>query len=141
MAKRFQHIHSIEPSPELYESALKKFKKYKNVSLYNDISENIMPKILSQLNGNINLWLDGHYSAGLTFKGKKECPVEDELLALSKNIKNFEKICILIDDYRCFLPHNDIYIDYPSVDYLVDYARKNKYHWSVEQDIFIMWNF
>ena len=118
-------------------AACKRFKG-KNVSLFNDVSENIFPSLLPKLSGNINFWLDGHYSAGVTFKGEKDCPVEDELIAIEQNLNNFNKISILIDDVRCFLPNNSSYSDYPSIDYLVDWARRMNFHWRIEHDIFIM---
>ena len=133
----FPHVYSLEPEPKLYAAACERFKD-KNVSLFNDVSENIFPSLLPKLSGNINFWLDGHYSAGTTFKGEKDCPVEDELIAIEQNFDNFNKISILIDDVRCFLPNNSSYTDYPSIDYLVDWARRMNFHWRIEHDIFIM---
>ena len=133
----FPHVYSVEPEPTLYAAACKRFKG-KNVSLFNDVSENIFPSLLPKLSGNINFWLDGHYSAGVTFKGEKDCPVEDELIAIEQNLNNFNKISILIDDVRCFLPNNSSYSDYPSIDYLVDWARRMNFNWRIEHDIFIM---
>ena len=133
----FPHVYTVEPEPKLYAAACKRFKG-KNVTLFNDVSENIFPSLLPKLSGNVNFWLDGHYSAGITFKGKKDCPVEDELIAIEKNIDNFDQITILIDDVRCFLPNNSSYRDYPSIDYLVDWARRMNFHWRIEHDIFIM---
>ena len=112
-----------------------------NVELFNGVSEDIMPSLLLRLKGDINFWLDGHYSAGVTFKGNKDCPVEEELIAIKNNLLNFTKVSILIDDVRCFLPTNTTYSDYPSIDFLVDWARVNDFNWRVEQDVFVMRNF
>ncbi len=133
----FPHVYSIEPEPELYLLACKRFKG-ENITLFNDVSENVFPSLLPTLNGNINFWLDGHYSAGITFKGEKECPIEDELSAIELNFSNFDKLTILIDDVRCFLPTNESYAEYPSIDYLVDWARRMNLNWRIEHDIFIM---
>lgn len=133
----FPHVYTVEPEPNLYAAACKRFTG-KNVTLFNNVSENIFPSLLPKLSGNVNFWLDGHYSAGITFKGEKDCPVEDELIAIEKNIDNFDKITILIDDVRCFLPNNSSYTDYPSIDYLVDWARRMNFHWRIEHDIFVM---
>jgi len=133
----FPHVYSIEPEPRLFESAKKRFEG-KNVTLFNDVSEKIFPSLLPKLKGNINFWLDGHYSEGITFKGSKDCPVEDELIEIEKNFNNFDQLCILIDDVRCFLPNNNSYADYPSIDYLVDWARRMNLKWRIEHDIFIM---
>ena len=137
LRERYPHVHSIEPEIKLYNRALKRFHG-KNVTLYNDVSENILPKLLKNLFGDVNFWLDGHYSEGITFKGKKDCPVEDELNIIEANLNNFNKITILIDDVRCFLPANSQYPDYPSIDYLVDWTRRLDMYWRIEHDIFII---
>jgi len=139
LADNYPQVYSIEPSKDLYDRAVQNFKG-RNVDLFNNCSENVLPDLLSKLNGDINFWLDGHYSGGVTFKGKKDCPVEDELLAINENISNFTKITILIDDVRCFLAKSPDYDSYPSIDYLVDWSRKNKFYWRIEHDIFIMRN-
>ena len=139
LADNYPQVYSIEPSKDLYDRAVQNFEG-RNVDLFNNCSENVLPDLLSKLNGDINFWLDGHYSGGVTFKGKKDCPVEDELLAINENISNFTKITILIDDVRCFLAKSPDYDGYPSIDYLVDWSRKNKFYWRIEHDIFIMRN-
>ena len=137
LSNLFPHVYSIEPEPMLYASACKRFEG-KNVTLFNEVSENVFPSLLPKLTGNINFWLDGHYSAGITFKGVKDCPVKDELSAIENNFSNFDKLSILIDDVRCFLPSNVDYSDYPSIDYLVDWARRMNLCWRIEHDIFII---
>jgi hypothetical protein len=133
----FPHVYSVEPEQKLYASAVKRFEG-QNVTLFNDVSENVFPSLLPQLSGNVNFWLDGHYSAGITFKGSKDCPVDDELAAIENNFSNFDELSILIDDVRCFLPTSEDFSDYPSIDYLVDWARRMNLRWRIEHDIFIM---
>lgn len=137
LRKKYPHVYTIEPQIKLYNAAFKRFSG-KNVTLYNDVSENIFPKLLKDFSGNINFWLDGHYSGDSTFKGKKNCPVEDELIAIEVNLINFNKITILIDDVRCFLSKETEYSDYPSIDFLVDWARRFNMSWRIEHDIFII---
>lgn len=132
-------VFTIEPESRLYESAAKRFKN-SNVEVLNGVSEEIFPELLPQLGGDINFWLDGHYSAGITYQGAKDCPLEDELDSIETNLSNFGRISILVDDVRCFLPENDGYPDYPSVDYLVDWARGHNFDWRIEHDIFVMRN-
>jgi len=140
LADRFEYVHSIEPGIDSFKKAVERFMG-RNVKLYNDVSENVLPKLLPQLSGEINFWLDGHFSFGDTFKGEIDCPVEEELNAISKNLSLFSKVTILIDDVRCFLPSSDgCYDNYPSIDYLVDWARKHQFNWRVEHDIFVMEN-
>jgi hypothetical protein len=140
LSNSYSFVYSVEPEKELYKNAMKKFLN-QNVELFNGVSEDVMPSLLLRLKGDINFWLDGHYSAGVTFKGNKNCPVEEELIAIKNNLLNFTKVSILIDDVRCFLPTNTIYSDYPSIDFLVDWARVNNFNWRVEHDVFVMRNF
>lgn len=138
LAGHFPLIHSIEPGEDLFNNAVNRFEDKKNINLYNDVSENVLPELLPELSGEINFWLDGHYSGGVTFQGEKDFPVEDELAAIKSNLPNFTKVVILIDDVRCFLSASEY--DYPSLDDLVDWAREQKFSWRIEHDIFIMRN-
>lgn len=140
LEKNFSKVYSIEPSAELYRNAVARFKG-RHVKLLNGTSETVLPDLLRELSGDCNFWLDGHYSAGITFKGDVDCPVEDELSAIENNLERFSKISILIDDVRCFVSSSSSSTGYPSIDSLVDWARRNHFHWRIEQDIFIIRNF
>ena len=133
-------VFSIEPEPTLFANAKNYFKSFANVEIINDISENVFPELLPKINGSVNFWLDGHYSSGLTFKGPKNTPILEELKSISNNIKRFDKVVVMIDDIRCFNPHISEYCSYPSIDYLVDWARENDLYWHIEHDIFIAKN-
>ena len=137
LSLRSPHVYSIEPGIELYKKACNRFKG-RNVTLFNDVSENVLPALLPTLSGNLNFWLDGHYSGGVTFKGNKVCPIEDELNSIEVNFDNFKKLSILIDDVRCFLSSSSEYSDYPSINYIVDWARRFNMQWTIEHNIFIM---
>jgi hypothetical protein len=133
-------VHTIEPETKLYERAKKVCKKYPNVNIYNDISENVFPELLPKLNGDINFWLDGHYSGGITFQGPCDTPILSEINCISANIEQFDKICVFIDDVRCFKPVLKKYSEYPTIDTLVEWATSNKLNWEIEHDIFIAKN-
>lgn len=139
LLNHFPNVYTIEPEPNLFKKACDLFSG-QPVELFNDISENVLPDLLPKLQGNINFWLDGHYSAGITFKGPKDCPVEDELSAIATNLNNFDKITILIDDIRFLVGNSDDWNEKPSIDYLVDWAREHKFYWRIEHDIFILRN-
>lgn len=132
-------VFTIEPGPQLYQNAAKRFEG-SNVEVLKGVSEEVLPSLLPQLSGDVNFWLDGHYSKGITFQGSQDCPIEGELEAIAAYATNFKKMSILIDDVRCFLPENADYPDYPSVDALVDWARGHKFDWRIEHDIFVMRN-
>ena len=137
LSKNSKAVFTIEPSEHFFELARKKFHDVSRVTVLHGVSEEILPKLLPTISGDVAFWLDGHYSAGNTFKGSKDTPIVEELEAISKNIDRFTNITILIDDVRCFDPANEEYASYPSLDYLVDWARERQLKWLIEYDIFI----
>lgn len=137
LSERFSKVYTVEPGPKLYADAAKKFDGT-NVEVINGLSEEVFPTLLPQLSGTVNFWLDGHYSEGVTFQGPQDCPVRDELAEIAKNLGNFDRLAVLIDDVRCFLPENDEYPTYPTVDWLLDWGRANGFNWRIEHDILIM---
>ena len=96
-----------------------------------------MPK----LTGDINFWFDGHNSGGVTFKGPNDTPIVEALQCNSQHLSRFHKIVVQIDDIRLFIGRIYTHGPYPSLDYLVDWAREHKMTWHIEQDIFICRNF
>ncbi len=137
LAKHATKVYSIEPEPKLFARAQKLFSSQKHVEILNGSSEDVFPVLLPHLRGDVNFWLDGHYSAGITFKGAQDTPILDELASISRNIDSFGKICVLVDDIRCFNPLLPEYSTYPSLDTLVDWAIEHKLNWHIEHDIFI----
>jgi hypothetical protein len=129
-------VITIEPEPKLFANAVERFRSYSNVMVINGISEVILPKVLPTLTGNVCFWLDGHYSAGETFAGPNDTPLVEELRSIAQNINRYDAVSILIDDIR-FCGRMHAYGAYPSLDYLVDFARSNNLGWYIEHDIFI----
>ncbi|MBP1672908.1 MAG: hypothetical protein H6Q25_723 [Bacteroidetes bacterium] len=127
----FRAIFSIELGIDLFNKATKRFKNDKNVTIVQGDSGKILPKIVLTLNEPAIFWLDGHYSAGITAKGEKDCPIFEELDAIFDSQKNNH--ILLIDDARCFNGEGD----YPTINQLTDYIKnKNeKYHVEVKHDI------
>ena len=136
MSRHSKFVYSIEPEPNLYAKAINRFLGFNNVKVINDISENSLPVLLPTLSGNVCFWLDGHYSAGVTFAGPNDTPLSFELDTIGQNINLYENISIMIDDVRlCGKKH--IYGEYPSLDTLVNFATSNNLYWYIENDIFI----
>lgn len=148
-------VYSLEPAAELYNNALTRFANTKNVQIINGSSEQVFPELVPQLSGNINFWLDGHYSAGNTFAGATATPIREELRVIEKFLihpinehnqitnqplnQKTGMLTILIDDLRLFnknYPEN-----YPDLNYLVDWSRINHLSWYIENDIFIAKNY
>lgn len=137
LAKHAKKVYSIEPEPTLHRAAATFFSKTRNVEIINGLSETVFPKLLPTIDGDVNFWLDGHYSAGMTHKGPQDTPILDELKCISENLTHFGRVCVLVDDVRCFSAKNDDYSSYPSLDALVNWANVNKMEWHIEHDIFV----
>jgi len=129
--KRFKKIFSIELGVDLFNNAKKRFKNDKRITIVQGDSGKVLPKLLSEINEPAIFWLDGHYSAGITAKGEKECPIFEELDAIFSSKKNNH--ILLIDDARCFVGRGD----YPSIDQLTEYikSKNGKYQVEVKYDI------
>jgi len=97
---RFKKIYSIELSRELYNQATKRFAKDGNVELIHGDSGVVLAALLSRIDQPALFWLDGHYSAGVTARGKKDTPIFEELGHI------LSSMCpghvIIVDDARCF---------------------------------------
>jgi hypothetical protein len=136
LARQGAMVYSIEPEPRLYESASRRFASTSNIRILHGTSESVMPTLLPQITGDVNFWLDGHYSAGVTFKGSQDTPVRDELASISQHLHRLGRVVVMVDDVRCFNPHIPEFASYPPVDFLVEWARTNHLAWQIEHDIF-----
>ena len=136
ISKVAKMVYSIEPEPALYSRALGRFSNATNVRIINGLSEHVLPELLPTLSGDMCFWLDGHYSAGMTFKGPKDTPIVDELGFIERHLARMGKVIVMVDDVRCFNPRLPDYAAYPPLDFLVDWARGNDMDWHIEHDIF-----
>lgn len=128
---KFKKIISVELSVELFEAARQKFKSNKNILIVQGDSGKVLPAVLENVNEPAIFWLDGHYSAGITAKGDKECPIFEELHAIfnSKKLKHI----LIIDDARCFNGEGD----YPTITQLTAYiqSKNPSYHVEIKHDM------
>jgi hypothetical protein len=129
--KYFNKIYSIELSIKLYRMAKKRFRKDKNIEIIQGDSGKVLSSIVGKLTKPAIFWLDGHYSAGMTAKGDKECPIFEELEAIF-NAKTFNHI-LLIDDARCFTGQGD----YPTIEELTQFVslKNPAYNFEIKKDI------
>lgn len=137
LSQNSRFVYSIEPEPTLFDNAVKRFQGSANVKIIKGTSEAVFPGLLPTLQGDVNFWLDGHYSAGATFKGDKDTPIAEELAAIAANRAGMGKVCVLVDDIRLFSSSDPAFADYPKLDHLVDWARQNRFNWQIEHDIFV----
>jgi hypothetical protein len=110
--KHFKQIYSVELDKTLAFKARERFKLYKHIKILQGDSSDELIGILSEIHKPALFWLDGHYSEGITAKGKLNTPIIQELThILNHPLKNH---LILIDDARCFNGTND----YPTIEEL-----------------------
>lgn len=129
MLKEFNNIYSIEVEPNLYKAAKEKFASYEHVTIINGDSSDEIKNILKDLKKPALFWLDAHYSAGITGKGKEDSAlrVEVELICEHINSKQLMHV-MLLDDSRDFSGTNG----YPTVSEVMQHVMRNLPGYTVE---------
>lgn len=122
----FNKIISIELSLPLFEKAQQRFEGIDHIQILQGDSSLVLPLILKDTNEPVIFWLDGHYSGGITAKGKKECPIYEEIDAIfaSSSLNHI----LLIDDARLFIGKRD----YPTIDELYNYVQSKNRGYKIE---------
>ena len=95
----FDRLHTIEIKPEFYENVKSRYSGNKINFLLGDSSD-VFKTLLPTIDEPTIFFLDGHWSAGDTGKGKKDCPLIEELTIIHDKFKNSG--IIIIDDRRLF---------------------------------------
>lgn len=136
-ASRSPRVHTIEPESELYRIARKKF-AHTNVRTYHGTSEEMLPVVLRRCDADVNFWLDGHYSGGLTYQADFDCPVETELNLIGESLARLGNVVIFVDDVRCFTNFERPSQSYPPLSNLIDWANNHGFDWIIESDILVL---
>lgn len=128
-------IEIHKPLFDAYSPYLNKF----NIDTRLGDSAEILPALLGSYknHANISIFLDGHYSGGVTGQGINAVPVvkEFESLRLFINKNTNINFTIMVDDVRLFMPGGDPI--YPPKMSLIEFAINISADWSIENDIFI----
>lgn len=95
----FEKLHTIEIKHEFYQKALTKYSGDKISFHFGDSGVKIK-SVCEQLDKPTLFFLDGHWSAGNTGKGDKDCPLYEELPNIMKYCN--QKCIIIVDDIRLF---------------------------------------
>lgn len=139
LARHADRVFTIEPSPELATRARRRLVGLRNVEVLEGRSEDVMPTLVGQLSGTVSFWLDGHTSGGFTYAGESATPIRDELSTIAHYLDRFDKVTVLVDDFRGFGGRFDDDGAYPARSTLVRWADTHSLNWTVEHDIFVAW--
>lgn len=122
---------SIEVQPILADIARKRFRNTPQVKIVTGDSAVELKETVPKVEGPCLFWLDGHYSAGMTGRGSKDCPIYEELEAIAGFGES--PFSIMIDDARCFGTD----AAYPSLKDLEVAAQAHfpKHHFAVWNDV------
>jgi hypothetical protein len=138
-SKYFKKVHTIEFSEPIYNATSEKLAHISNINFHFGDTRTLLNKILLEEHASQNaiLWLDAHWSSGLTYGQNDECPLLKELEILSECK---QEVCILIDDARLFLappplPHNCN--QYPSIQEIFNAYKKDAFI-TVYNDVIII---
>ena len=99
MEPYFSKLYTIEVNELLYKNVLKKYKGNK-INFYLGDSQNILDEIVRNIKNKSIFFLDSHYGGGSHGRGKKDCPLYEELTSIILNHK--DEAIIIIDDVRLF---------------------------------------
>lgn len=100
MKSCFGRIISIELDPMLSERARRRFTGHRHITILQGDSAEVIPRVLNDVSSPCLFWLDGHFSGGITAKGKMDSPVIQELDAILSH--PVEDHVILVDDAHQF---------------------------------------
>jgi hypothetical protein len=92
----YRAIHSIEADVNLARDAKDKFQSSLRINIWQGKSEDLLPSVISRLQGSITFWLDAHMESNLT---ATNCPVLKELACITPILTD-RKVNVLIDDWR-----------------------------------------
>jgi hypothetical protein len=95
----FNKLYTVEIKQEFYTNFKNNYKGNK-IEIFLGESSDIFTEILPSIQTPSIFFLDGHWSCGNTGKGKKDCPLYEELTSIINNFKY--KAIIIIDDVRLF---------------------------------------
>jgi hypothetical protein len=104
MEQYFSNLYTIEIKKQFYETVKNNYKGNK-INFYLGDSGDVLTEILPNINDKSIIFLDGHWSAGNTGKGKKDFPLYEDPLYEELNIiisNHKDEAIVIVDDVRLF---------------------------------------
>ena len=105
LEKHFNELHTIEIKEEFFVNVKNKYNRSKHnekkkINFHLGDSSKVLDKLCPKIQNNAIFFLDGHWSAGNTGKGDKDCPLYEELQCIMSHHKH--NSIVIIDDCRLF---------------------------------------
>jgi hypothetical protein len=118
-------LYSIELSEELFREARRRFLSDRSVTILQGDSGVKLADVMARIDRPTLFWLDGHYSGGITARGKTDTPILEELehILAAPCLGHV----IVIDDARCFGNEPG----YPTIDELKAFVLSRRPHLSI----------
>jgi hypothetical protein len=119
-AAHFPRVVTFERSDQLYRQAVHAHGHTQNIDFNLGDSREGLRRLVPSLEGPSLFWLDGHWSGGVTYGQDDECPLMEELAAITISPHAH---AILIDDARLFesappRPHDPT--QWPPIDCVIE---------------------
>jgi hypothetical protein len=130
-SSEFEHVITIEADAVLFHRAQDSFLHAPNIQCILGNSPDRLAEVLDSLREPAMIWLDAHWSGGTTHGEGKQCPLLEELQALSlTDIEHF----VLIDDARLFLsppPPPHLPKQWPNIAQIIELLLRGKQYFIV----------
>lgn len=137
LATKYISVKSFEPYAPLASYNTNRFKQNTSVTIINKTSEDGLHQAMSDHQGVINFWLDGHFSGQGTFGDiENASPILLELNAIFswEKVSPDNRAFIAVDDARLFTGKNG----YPTILEIAKICDQHGYGLSVFNDIILI---
>lgn len=101
----FEEVYSIELDPDLATRARRRFRKDRHVHIIQGDSSKVLFDLLPNISAPKLIWLDAHFSGGITTRGNLVTPIVRELEAVRASYRPGD--VLLIDDAASFNGRDD----------------------------------